>query len=198
MKKIIVTVLIGILFIFFVLILCAKLGQAQEIKYNTNGSVDLHFGTVGDWEKYRDKIVEKWIDEKVKDSLINAVYLPAIQVAKEQRRQCDSSVMYLKKRLESTEMQVDIMQNAMLESSMPKEEGLIEFARFYTGIKTGYIFGDNEINKELFFNSISNNIYINAQFLLSMKKFLIKTILDVPLTRQNKTGLWFGVSYKIY
>ena len=183
------------LFLIVAVFLLTNFARSQEIKYNKDGSVDLHFPTVPQWEAYKRGVLFQSKDIETKDSLISEVYIPALGTADKTIQAIDSALTYRKKENEKIREQLISLQGEIIDLQTVRKP-VIEWVGFYIGSGTGFHFTDSVISKETMLNTLWNSVYLISRAQLRIKDFMLTGQFDIPL--KNKPALKIDLAYRIF
>lgn len=168
---------------------------SQEIKYNTDNSVDLHFKTTEDWERYKKKIIYMNYDLRECDSILNTVMRPGIAKAQEVIKAQDSLVKKYDLQIANCKEQVTMLQGELIDIQT-KPKPVVEWIGFYVGMSTGYVFADSVIGKETIINNVWNNMGIFGRGYVRIKDFMLTGGLEIPF--RSKPVINVGIGYRIF
>jgi len=169
--------------------------SGQEIRYNADKSVDIHFTTVEAYERFKIKIINVFDEVAVKDSVIQYSLKPAIVDLQKKNKQADSSILYLNKRLESCEMQQNLFIEDVNANINKQTVTGFKWEGLSAGLRTGYLFSDSTFSKNSFVNSITDNISIFCRGAFRINKIIFSGFLDIPFAKSRRTGVMFDVGY---
>ncbi|GEM_PF-4719397 len=188
-KYILKTLFYAAWFLFALFCLFQKL-NAQELRYNIDGSVDLHFPTTAEWEMHKQKILLQNKQLTVLDSAVNYSYKPTII----RQGLLIDTLGYQISTLKRIS-RIDSLENSSLLNELGKSKPLFEFEGFYAGVRTGYIFGDSITTKESFINSLSNNLFLISRAFINVKDFKFIPSLEIPLNTKVRTSFNIELLY---
>jgi len=177
-------------YLIFVFIFTISTIFAQELRYNKDGSVDLHFKTTANWEMHKQKILLQDKQLTVLDSAVNYSYKPTITRQGLLIDTLGYQISALKKIT-----RIDSLENSSLLNELGKSKPLFEFEGFYAGVRTGYIFGDTITTKESFINSLSNNLFLISRAFINVKDFKFIPSLEIPLNTKLRTSFNIELLY---
>lgn len=177
--------------VILISLLLTSISFAQELRYNKDGSVDLHFPTTAEWENHKQKILLQDKQLTVLDSAVNYSYKPTITRQGLLIDTLSYQITLLKKIT-----RIDSLENSSLLNELGKtSKPLFEFEGFYAGVRTGYLFGDTITTKESFVNSLSNNLFLISRAFINVKDFKFIPSLEIPLNTKLRTSFNIELLY---
>lgn len=182
-----------ILYIIVAIFLLTNFAKSQEIRYNKDGSVEVIFPTVAQWESYKKGVLFQAKDVETKDSLISEVYVPALVKAEQIIGAKDSALIYRNKEIVNLRDQNVSLLGEIIDLQTVRKPS-IEWLGFYVGSGTGYYFADSIISKETIINSLWNSVYLTGRAQIRIKDFMLTGQFDIPL--KSKPGIKLDITYR--
>lgn len=177
------------------LVFAGTLLYSQDIIYNSNGTVNLQFKTVQDWEAYKQKIIFLYYDKQTNDSLISEVYKPVISKQSLIIQNSDSTIKLFKLLIDKDKDLISNLQAEIINISEKKTaKSNLTFEGFYTGIGTGYTFDSSKTLT----NNLMNNLFIAIKTEIKYKDFSFHPSLEIPFNNNQKTIIKLFVGYKLF
>lgn len=181
--------------VIILLIASVYFAQAQEIRYNNDGSVDLHFKTVQEWEQYKKKIIFLNYDKKECDSLKSEVYLPTLGKFEKIRLMQDSVIKTNKETLKKCDEQNARLMGDLLDLQT-KRPPAIEWVGFYAGMGTGYFFVDSVMNKATIVNAMWDNVYFTGKGMIKIDRLMLTGTAEIPI--KGKAGIKVEAGWRLF
>jgi hypothetical protein len=174
-----------------IILFLTGVSYGQEIRYNKDGSVDLHFKTKEDWESHKKTIIFLNEDVKTKDSLITYYYKPFVAKQEQIINNRDTTLVYYKSLSEGRSSQIKMLEQKLMDFQ-PKPEPFFKWIGFYTGILTSYNVADSVINKETIVNALWNNLAVSGRGIVKVGDFMLTPSIIIPLKYKMSINLEIG------
>lgn len=178
-----------------ILLLLLPTVYGQEITYNTDGSVNLKFANVLQWEQYKKQVLYMSYERAEYDSLIKVVYKPEINKQFELLLFKDSLINLQKESIKKDKELIEHLNKKLTEQSYQPD---IVFDGFYAGFSTAYMFADSITDRNTLLKNLADNICLTSKVVVKAGKFMLNPVLEVPLADGKKINLKVDFSYKLF